>query len=277
MPISIIDSSIEQAGNPADALKAASESTTATQSTTTQQTQIPDRFKGKSTEEVYQAYANLEKHAGRLANDLGQQRQMTDQLLQQKRENDLRANGATQVQRQQTQAAAVTASDLLENPTQALDRYFETKESAVVQGLQARLAQQESLMAQNSFVSRHPDWQEHTNDPAFVEWARQTPWRANLAASAARNDLQAADALLTEYKAYQPLLKQTAQGANLDAARKVGFERTASSGDATSTTQGPIIRRRDNMALRISDPDKYESPAYQNALLAAIRDGRYKD
>lgn len=275
MPNSIIDPTIEVAGNPNDALKAAEASTIATTTTVSQTTQIPDRFKGKSTEEVYQAYANLERHAGKLANDLGQSNHRVDQLLSMKRENDLRANGATQVTRQAP--SPVTASDLLENPTQALDRYFETKESAVVQGLQARLAQQESLMAQNSFVSRHPDWQEHTNDPAFVEWARQTPWRANLAASAAKNDLQAADALLTEYKQYKPLLTQTAQSTNLEAARRVGFERTASSGDATSSSAGPIIRRRDNMALRISDPDKYESPAYQNALLAAIRDGRYKD
>lgn len=275
MAISIIDPTVEEVGNPARALEAVTASTTATQTTQADKgSVIPDRFKGKSAEEVYQAYANLERHAGRLAHDLGQQRQMSDQLLQLKRENDLRSNGATTVQ--QAQASSVTASDLLENPKEALDRYFEQKDSGTVNELKARLAQQEALMAQNSFVSRHPDWQEHTNDPVFVEWARQTPWRANLAASAARNNLQDADALLTEYKAYQPLLKASNQSTNLDAARKVGFERASTSGDATSQATGPIVRRADMMALRISDPDKYESAPVQNALLAAIRDGRYK-
>jgi hypothetical protein len=274
---SIIDPTIEQTGNPAEALKAAEQaSTTATSSTqASTATQIPDRFKGKTVEEMYQIFANAEKRIGTLAHDLGQQRQMTDQLLQMKRENDLRANGATQ--QQQQAATAVTASDLLENPKQALDKYFEAKESGTVNELRQRLATQESLMAQTSFVTKHPDWQEHTNDPAFVEWARQTPWRSNLAASAAQNNLQAADALLTEYKAYQPLLRQTNESTNLAAARKVGLERSAGAGDATSQASGPIIRRRDSMALRISDPDRYESPGYQNALLAAIRDGRYKD
>jgi hypothetical protein len=273
---SIIDPTIEELGNPTRALESVSAvSTTAQTTQQTQAAQIPDRLKGKSTEELYQIYANLERHAGRLANDLGQQRQMTDQLLQLKRENDLRANGATQVQ-QQAAKAPVSASDLLENPQEALDRYFESKESGTINELKNRLAMQEAQMAQTNFVSRHPDWQEHTNDPTFVEWARQTPWRSNLAAAAARNDLSAADALLTEYKAYQPLLQKTTQSTNLDAARRVGFERTASAGDATSAATGPIIRRADSMALRISDPDKYESPAYQNALLSAIRDGRYK-
>lgn len=273
---SIIDPTIEEVGNPAKAIEASQASTTA--STTSQSSQalaqIPERFKGKSTEEVYQAYANLEKHAGRLANDLGQQRQMTDQLLQLKRENDLRANGATTTR--QDIPSAVSASDLLENPKEALDRYFESKESGVVNELKQRLANQEALMEQNNFVSRHPDWQERTNDPTFVEWARQTPWRSNLAAAAARNDLKAADALLSEYKTYEPLLKQTTQGTNLDAARKVGLERSSSSGDAQSASTGPIIRRADSMALRISDPDRYESPAYQNALLLAIKEGRYR-
>lgn len=274
---SIIDPTIEVAGNPADALKAAEQSTTPS---TTQQAsqatgvQIPDRFKGKTNEEMYQIYANLERHAGKLANDLGQSNNRLDQLLSMKRENDLRANGAQTVTPAQT---AVTASDLLENPTQALDRYFETKESTVVNELKQRIAAQEAAMAQTSFVSRHPDWQTHTNDPAFVDWARQTPWRSNLAAAAAKNDLAAADALLTEFKAYQPLLKRSTEGTALEAARRVGLERSASSGDTAAQATGPIIRRRDNMALRISDPDKYESPAYQTALLSAIKDGRYKD
>lgn len=274
MPISIIDPTVEEVGNPAKALEQVQAASTAVTTTTETQatTQIPERFKGKSAEEIYQSYANLERLQGRTAHDLNQARQMTDQLLQLKRENDLRANGATQ---QQAQAKAISASDLLENPNQALDKYFETKESGVVTELRQRLAAQEAAMEQTTFVSRHPDWQERTNDPTFVEWARQTPWRANLAAEAARNNLKAADALLSEYKAYEPLLQKSNQSTNLDAARKVGLERASTTGDETRTV-GPVISRAHMMALRISDPDKYESPAVQNALLKAISEGRYK-
>lgn len=277
---SIIDPSVEEIGNPNRALETAAELITARPAQgqeakpTPPQVQIPDKFKGKSLEEVVAAYQNLEALHGRTANELGQSRLSVDQLLHQKRENDLRANGATQVQR--VTPKEMTAADLLENPTQALNSYLEHRESSTTQELRERLARQEAQLAQQVFVGRHPDWQQETNDQDFVNWARQTPYRQNLAARAAQEDLAAADALLSEYKSYKPLLnKATAQTTNLDAARKVGLERTASSGEDTKPV-GKVIYRRDAMALRIADPEKYDSPAFQNELLRAIAEDRYK-
>lgn len=277
---SIIDPTPEQAGNPQDALKAASEaaneraSTTTTTDTTTTKVTIPEKFKGKSLEDIVAAYQNLESQYGRLTSEVGQTRQTVDLLLQQKRENDLRGNGGRVVQ--EPKEPELTAADLLENPKQALNSYLEHRESATTKELRQRLAQQEAQLQHQSFIGRHPDWQQHTNDPAFIEWAKQTPYRTNLATQAAQNNLAAADALLSEYKAYKPLLSQsTSQSTNLEAARKVGLERTTTSGDTESKPKGKIIYRRDAQALRISDPDKYESPAFQNELLRAISEDRY--
>src|SRR5271154_3561894 len=114
MPNSIIDPTPEEVGNPQRALDTILEqSTTTTTDPTKTQQQSPKgitdpRFKDKSAEEIYNAYRNLEQLHGQQANDLGRQRHMTDQLLAQKRENDLRANGA---QTQQAQVAKVTATD----------------------------------------------------------------------------------------------------------------------------------------------------------------------
>jgi hypothetical protein len=284
MANTIIDPTEEIAGNPNAALTTAAEliteskqQTQGTQTTTTTQStfEIPAKFKGKSQEEIIKAYMNLEAHSGRLANDLGQTRQSVDQLLQQKREQDLRSSGAQNVQRL-PEAKELTAADLLQNPTEALNSYLEARESAATKELKERLARQEAQMAQQQFVGRHPDWQQETNDPEFVNWARQTPYRQNLAARAAAEDLAAADALLSEYKAYKPLLtKATSQSTNLEAARKVGLESTSVAGDETKPA-GKVIYRRDAQALRISDPDKYDSPAFQNELLKAIAEGRYK-
>lgn len=270
---SIIDPTIEEIGNPAravsDALEAEAARGTASTTQATQQIDDP-RFANKTAAEMVTIYKNLEREYGRKSQESGQIRQMQDQLLALKRENDLRANGGSTSQA--VQQPEVSASDLLENPKQALDRYFEQKESVATKELRQRLAAQEAAMEQTSFVSKHPDWQTHTNDPDFVEWTKQTPWRMNLAQQAAQENLRAADALLTEYKAYQPLLQKNS---SLDAARSVSMERSATSGDETRQ-QGKIIRRADMQALRISDPDKYESPAVQNALLLAIKEGRYK-
>jgi hypothetical protein len=273
MPNSIVDPTIEEVGNPQRALDTIQE-LSATKSEPKKddpkpQTGITDpRFKDKSAEEIYTAYRNLEQLQGQQAYDLGRQRQLTDQLLAQKRENDLRANGA------QAQAQAkVTATDLLENPQEALDRYFESRRDSTVDQLKQRTAQLEQQLTQTSFVAKHPDWQEHTNDPAFVEWARQTPWRMRLAQEATANNLQSADALLSEYKASKP---NAVQSEALESARKVGLERSASSGEDTRPP-GKIIRRADMRAMRVNNPELYESPAVQNALLLAIKEGRYQE
>jgi hypothetical protein len=273
---SIIDPTPEEVGNPARALEVLPGTTTEAkpEAKTEARYIIPEKFVGKSLEEVLTSYQQLETAYGRATAELGQSRGSVDQLLQQKRENDLRANGATTVQGVR-QTPKLTAADLLENPQQALDGYLEQRESSTTKELRDRLARQEVQLAQNTFVGRHPDWQKETNDPDFVNWARQTPYRQNLAARASQEDLAAADALLSEYKAYKPLLaRQTSQSTNLEAARKVGLESTSVVGDEAKKT-GKIIRRADNMALRVSDPEKYESQAYQNELLKAIAEKRY--
>lgn len=279
---SIVDPTAEETGNPKAALDAATPTTTATTTPATPDKEeaykIPDKFVGKSLEEVLTSYLQLEQAYGKSRQELGQTRQSVDQLLSQKRESDLRAYGGN-VQRtesSETKKPDLTAADLLENPSQALDSYLEHRESATTKDLRERLARQEAQLLQTQFVSRHPDWQTETNDPDFVNWARQTPYRQGLAAQAAQENLVAADALLSEYKAYKPLLnKATTKSTNLEAARKVGLERSAVVGDETKVP-GKVIRRIDAQALRISDPDRYDSPAFQNELLKAIAEDRYK-
>lgn len=282
---SIVDPTAEEIGNPKAALEAAISTTQDTKTqiaekpaTTEDRYKIPDKFVGKSLEEVLTSYQQLETAFGRAKQELGQERQTRlslDQMLQQKREGDLRAHGGT-VQQTSEKKPDLTAADLLENPSQALDSYLEQRESSTTKDLRERLARQEAQLLQQQFVSRHPDWQTETNDPDFVNWARQTPYRQNLTARAAQEDLVAADALLSEYKAYKPLLnKATAKSTNLEAARKVGLERSAVAGEETKPA-GKIIRRVDAQALRISDPDRYDSPAFQNELLKAIAEDRYK-
>jgi hypothetical protein len=283
---SIVDPSAEETGNPKAALEAASPTTetksdvAAKAASTEDRYKIPDKFVGKSLEEVLTSYQQLETAFGRAKQELGQERQTRlslDQMLQQKRESDLRAyGGSTQQQTSDKAKPELSAADLLENPSQALDSYLEQRESVTTKQLRDEQASLRAQLLQQQFVSRHPDWQTETNDPDFVSWARQTPYRQGLAGRAAQEDLVAADALLSEYKAYKPLLNQaTAKSTNLEAARKVGLERSAVAGDETRPV-GKVIRRIDSQALMTSDPERYYSDAYQKELMTAISDGRYK-
>ena len=75
---------------------------------------LPPKLRGKKLEDIVDMYTNLESQMGRMANDLGQQRKLTDRLLDLKRETDLQSQTPPRVD--------LKGADLLENPTEALDR-----------------------------------------------------------------------------------------------------------------------------------------------------------
>jgi hypothetical protein len=234
------------------------------------------RFAGKSAAEIYESYRNLEAHSGRLANQLGEAKNQVNTLILGKRENDLqKGNGR--------ERSNVQAADFLVNPTEALDRYLESRDNPEVSALQNRLAQLEAQLSQTMFTVNNPKASEVTQDPAFAAWVRQTPLRATLADAAAKGDLVQADLLLKEWqhtKGTQENSPTREHNRAQDLARSVSLESTTTgseSGDGRSTRGTKKFSRRDLQALRIRDPDKYESEALQKEIVKAYLEGRVTD
>lgn len=238
-----------------------------------QQPNIDPRFTGKSIEEVVASYKNLESHSGRLANQLGETKQALNQIILEKRGNDIRQNGGT------VESVKIQPTDLMVNPTEAIDRLLESRLSTRETSLQKRLNELEAKLSQTNFVTRHTNAQEETLDPAFQAWAQQTPLRQNLLAQAAGNNFDAADALLTEWKMSKPNAQVTqADNRAQDLARRVSLESSnAGSESGNGRKTGRTFKRNDLIALRQRNPDLYESEAYQKEIVAAYRDGRVVD
>jgi len=98
---------------------------------------IPDKFKGKSAEDVYASYLESEKEKGRLAQELGEQRRITQWLTEEK----LRA--AQQAQEQPPQEQTKPEFDW-EKPLETIDERVERK-------LAEREAAQKYYQRQNVF------------------------------------------------------------------------------------------------------------------------------
>lgn len=236
---------------------------------------VDPRFRGKSTAEIVNMYKNLESHSGRLASQLGENKQMLNQLILGKRQDDIRQNSGPKPELKPT--------DLLANPTEALDRYLSVREEPRVSQLQERLNKLEAQLGQTRFTSKHQDADTVTADPAFAAWVQQTPLRMRLAQSAANNNYEDADLLLTEWRQSQgsresSVTNEAERQAAL--AARVGLEGNntgSESGNSASTRQGRTFKRADLIALRQSDPDKYESPSYQREIVQAYREGRVVD
>ncbi len=273
-----------QPGSATDAVTALNASVTESGNTQTRQTQttqqstqIEPRFAGKSTEEIVSMYKNLESHSGRLAAQLGENKQMLNQLILGKRDNDLRQNGGN------TTPVEIKPTDLLANPTEAIDRYLSAREAPLVSQLQQRLSQLEAQLGETKFASKHKDADQQTADPAFAAWVNQTPLRMRLAAEAANNNFYSADLLLDEWNAAQKAgtnsVSNTSSRAQ-DLANKVRLEGSGTgseTGTGRATSSGKIFKRSDLIALRQSDPDTYESPAYQREIVRAYQEGRVRD
>ena len=227
------------------------------------------KFEGKSMEDILTSYQNLESLYGRMANDLGTQRKLTDRLLDLKREEDLERNAPEPVK--------IDSAELLDNPTQALDRMISEREARTEKKLEDRLNSLESMLVQERFVAKHPDYMTVGEDPKFLKWAQSSPLRSAVASRAANGDLDAADALLTEYKSTAKAPKEQQElplEDGVDEAKKVSLESATPAGDAGSS--GKVYRRADLIQLKIERPDVYSDPSFQEEILKAYNEGRVK-
>lgn len=233
---------------------------------------VDPRFSGKSTSDIVNMYKNLESHSGRLANQLGETKQALNQLILTKRDSDIRQQGVEPVK--------INPTDLMVNPTEAIDRLLAGRESPQISALQKRLNELEAQLGQTTFVTRHPNAQDDTVDPAFQAWVQQTPLRQKLNADAAAGNFYAADALLTEWTQSKPKSTVTSAVSRAqELANRTSLESNNAGGDAGDGTRksGRTFKRADLIALRQTNPELYESDSYQKEIVKAYREGRVVD
>ncbi len=228
------------------------------------------KFEGKSVDQILESYKNLESAYGRMANDLGTQRKLTDRLLDLKREDDLQSNAP--------QPVKLDGAELLDNPTEALDRYVSEREARIRKEYDDRLTQFEAQLQADRFMQKHPDFMTTGQSDEFQRWALATPVRAQVAQRASQGDWDAADALMTEYKEANNAAAAAAApaaDAGVADAKKVALESSNQAG-AEGASSGRIYRRADLIDLKIRKPDVYGDPAFQAEILKAYSEGRVK-
>jgi hypothetical protein len=231
---------------------------------------LPPKLRGKTREQIAEMYANLESAHGRMANDLGTQRKLTDRLLDLKRDTDLQNNAPPKVE--------IKSSELLENPTAALERFSQARESEN----QARMAELEARLAAQSLMNQHPDYLEVAQSQEFAQWVQASSIRVRAAHAARSGDWSAAADLLSEYKAQAKTRVNDDADAEEDdeqkartAAQKAALE-SNSQGNAGAKKAGKIYRRADLMRLRAERPDVWENEDFQREILIAYNENRVK-
>ena len=226
-----------------------------------QESEVPEKYQGKSLEDVVRMHQEAEKLLGRQSSEVGELRRTVDSYIQ------------TQLSAQQ-QAPEPEQEDVdfFTDPEQAVARAIENhpkiKEAEAVN---QQYRQQNALQQLNA---KHPDMKTILADDKFASWIQASKIRTQLFVQADQQfDHEAADELFTLWKDRQGTVEKTAQAEK--AGRKAAVKE-ASTGNARGSGESSkkIYRRSDIIKLMKTDPQRYEE--LSDEIMQAYSDGRVK-
>jgi len=228
-----------------------------------QEVNIPEKYQGKSVEDLVQMHQELERFSGKQSTEVGELRSVVDGYIQ------------TQLNEQQApvQQQEDDDVDFFVDPKDAVNRAInnhpkirQAEEYAAANKKQATLSQ---------LKSNHPDMEHVLQDPKFAEWIKGSKIRTQLFVQADQGyDYDAANELFSLWKERNNVVKQTA---SVEKQARKNTLKSASTGNARGTAEGSrrkVYRRADIIKLMKTDPDRYN--AMSDEILKAYAEGRVK-
>ena len=226
---------------------------------------IPEKYKGKSLDDIIRMHQEAEKLIGRQAQEVGEVRKLADELIKR------------QITPQDHPAKAIEDdTDFFADPVKAVNKAVESH-PAVVQAQQAA-TQMARMQTANRLAQSHPDYTQVITDPEFASWVNESPVRQRLYVAADKQfDFDSANELLSNFKALKKAKQDTVQ----QAAQQLQEQRnqtlkaaTVAVDGATGETSKKIYRRADLIRLQMTDPERYM--ALQDDIMSAYSDGRVR-
>lgn len=226
--------------------------------------EIPEKYRGKSAEDLVRMHQESEKLLGRQSAEVGDLRKVVDTYIQ------------TQLSQQSQQPAKEEIEDdvdFFSDPEAAVKRAIENHPK--IKEAEQYTDQYRKSTALAQLQQKHPDMQQVLQDPKFGEWVQASKIRTQLYQLADQQfDYDAADELISLYKERKGVVQQTAAADKQ--ARKQQVKK-ASTGGAVGSSEAPsrkVYRRSDIIKLMKTDPDRYQ--ALSNEIMQAYAEGRVK-
>lgn len=225
---------------------------------------VPEKYQGKSLEEVVQMHQEAEKLLGRQSSEVGELRKVVDDYI------------SSQTQPPAPQQQHVEPEDDIDyftDPQAAVNRAIENHPK--VKEAQQYTEQYKKQSSLATLQAKHPDMQQILSDPKFAEWIKASKIRTQLFVAADQQyDADAADELFSLWKERKTVAQQTAKVEKQ--ARKQTL-RAANTGNARGSAEGSrkkVYRRADIIKLMRTDPERYQ--ALSDEIMAAYAEGRVK-
>lgn len=220
--------------NEAEELKQAQDALDAELSSVEKPGNIPEKYRGKSLDDVIAMHQSVEQKLSRLGNEVGELRRFRES-----QELELQKTRAPQ-------RKEVNVDVLLDNPEEAVETVI--GQSSKIRKLEERLEQLDSQDAKRQFEQNFPNYQKDLASDEFLEWATKNPVRRALANAADKYDFTAANELWSLWQERQDLIGQAeAERKQVKAAEKEKKLRdgTLESGTGNSTEVKKVFSRRE--------------------------------
>lgn len=230
--------------------------------------EVPAKFKNKTKREILESYANLEQELGRKGQEVGELRQLTDTFLKTQLENTKQPD-----QQELVQEDNISEVDFFEDPQKAVSSLIEKHPKfKEIEEVSKRSKANEAL---NTLNSRHPDYKDIITNDGFQSWVQESPIRSRLFVEADNYSVDAADELLSTWKALNGV-ERNQEVAELKQQKQKRKLKEAHSEVATGSnpSSGKVYRRSDLIRLKMTDPDRYE--ALGDDIYKAYAEGRVR-
>ena len=230
------------------------------------QSTIPEKYAGKSLEEVIEMHQNAEKILGKQGMEVGHQRKLIDSLM------------ATQQQAPE----AITPKEepvpfedqFYADPANAVNSAIE-KHPDVVKAKETRAMQNQALN-QAQLEAAHPDFMEIVESDDFRNWVGASKIRQELFRTADSYDFESANELFTTWKQINMASKTAEVKKKEKVKREKALQKTSSETRSSGEAVGgkKIYRRADLINLQVTDPNRHAALADEIQL--AYAEGRVK-
>jgi hypothetical protein len=228
------------------------------------QSEIPDKYRGKSAEDLVRMHQEAEKLLGRQSSEVGELRQVVDSYIQ------------TQLSNQQApqQQETVDEVDFFSDPEEAVKRAIDNHPK--IREAENISKQYQKTTALSQLQKDHPDMQKILTDDKFAEWIKGSKIRTQLYVQADKQyDYEAAHELFTLWKERKQVVQQTANAEKQGRKQAVKNASTGSASGSSETKTRKIYRRADIIKLMRTDPERYQS--LSDEIMKAYQEGRVRN
>jgi len=232
--------------------------------------EVPEKYAGKTIEDVIKMHQLAEETIGRQGREFGERVKTLQQTI-----DEMYSNNSNQTTEEPTEESVSFEDSFYDNPEMAVANLINSNPDIKQAREIAKKATQDSALQQ--LESAYPDYKDVITDNNFLDWIGQSSVRKKLFQNAHTNwDFDSASELISTWKQISMVSKTNEIKELQKKKREEALKQAVSEKRTTGGSVGgkKVYRRADLQRMQMYEPDRYAS--LQDEIYKAYQEGRVK-